>query len=462
MSCAITDINPASFHDPSGFIFTYENEIYRAIAPSYFENFSLLTKSELYKTLISKKLIVEHSEREFFLPGEYSTYKIIKPEKIPFISYPYEWCFSQLKDAALLTLIIQKEALKYGMLLKDASAYNIQFIGAKPIFIDTLSFEKYEEGKPWIAYRQFCQHFLSPLALMHYKSTELSKLSINFIDGIPLELASSLLPKRSYLNSGIASHVHIHAKIQEKITKQKKSERKIALSKKQLLNIVEHLIDTISSLKLKTNKSHWNKYASENTYSVKAKEAKSKIIFDWLLSVKPKTIFDVGCNTGDYTLQASKLCDYIVAIDSDHQCIESFYNSLSGANTKNILPLIVDLANPTPAIGWANEERKTISQRGKADVLLALAFIHHLRIRNNIPFHLIANYFSEITHHLIIEYIPKDDRMVKEMIAGREDIFADYTQGNFTSAFEKYFLIKKNHSLPDSGRMLFLMTKKIL
>lgn len=452
---------PGSFRDSSGFIFTFEEEIYLAIAPSYFENFSLFTNSGLYKFLSLQKSIVKHSETEKFLPEEYSSYKIIKPEQIPFISYPYEWSFSQLKNAALLTLAIQKEALKHGMTLKDASAYNIQFIGASPIFIDTLSFEKYEDGKPWIAYRQFCQHFLAPLALMAFKSESLSKLSQIFLDGIPLELTSTLLTKRSYLNSGIASHIHIHSKIQQKITKQKKSGKKILLTKKQLLNIVEHLIDTVSSLRLKTNKSHWNKYALENAYAVKAKEAKSKIISNWLHSIKPKTIFDFGCNTGDYALLASKFSDSIIAMDSDHQCIESFYNLLANSQTKNILPLVVDMANPTPAIGWANEERKTISQRGKADTLLALAFIHHLRISNNVPFSLIAKYFSELTQNLIIEFIPKDDSRVKQMLADREDVFADYTQENFISAFEKYFLIKEHYSLPESGRMFFLMTKKI-
>src|ERR1035441_906768 len=160
------EINSASFRDSSGFIFTYENEVYRAIAPSYFHHYDFLNSSELYSALSSKEFLLKHTEENNFLSQEFQNYKVIKPEQIPFISFPYEWCFSQLKDAALLTPKIQSDSLNHGMTLKDASAYNIQFMGAKPIFIDTLSFEKYNEGPPWQGYGEFCRLFLAPLALM--------------------------------------------------------------------------------------------------------------------------------------------------------------------------------------------------------------------------------------------------------------------------------------------------------
>src|ERR1051325_7628593 len=215
MSSGIS-IHPASFRDSSGFVFNSGNELYRAIAPSYFENFSLLNSSGLYQSLVSAGLMVSHTEEKNNLSDEFSSYKVIKPQRIPFISYPYEWCFSQLKDAALLTLNIQQQALQHGMILKDASAYNVQFIGPKAVFIDTLSFEKYENGSLWKAYGQFCRHFLAPLALMSYRSAELSKLLLNYTDGIPLELASGLLPRRAMLNSGITTHIFLHARIQKK------------------------------------------------------------------------------------------------------------------------------------------------------------------------------------------------------------------------------------------------------
>ena len=454
------EIDPGSFKDPSGFAFQHNNHIYRAIAPSYFSNYDHLMGSGLYASLIGHKYMIGHTETNNFLSPTFADYKIIKPEQIPFITYPYEWCFSELKQAALLTLSVQKLALKHGMILKDATTFNIQFSGNRPVFIDTLSFEKYNEGVPWIAYHQFCQHFLSSLTLMAYKHEGLLKLSQIFLDGIPLELSSTLLTRRSYLNSGIASHLHIHSKIRQKTTKKKKTEKKIVVSKKQLLYIVEHLEQTIKGLKIKRKKSQWNKYPLENSYSKNAKEEKSKIISIWLKSIAPETIWDMGCNTGYYSLLASAFCEHLIAMDEDHLCIESLYHSLSNSKTTNILPLVIDLANPTPAIGWENQERKSLLQRGTPHLVMALALLHHLRITNNIPLDKIAKSFSKMGTWLIIEFIPKNDIQIQEMLMNRKDIFEDYSLNSFISVFESFFEIKESMLLPDSERVLFLMKRK--
>ncbi|MFH1005059.1 MAG: class I SAM-dependent methyltransferase [Bacteroidota bacterium] len=457
-------LETSSFRDPSGFVFSHDNILYRAVAPSYFETFSALTKSGLYKSLSSKNILINHDECLNFLPSEYSSYKIIKPEKISFISYPYEWCFGQLKSAALLTLSIMHESLEYGMILKDASAYNIQFIGNKPIFIDTLSFEKYEEGTPWIAYRQFCQHFLSPLALMCYKNLSLSKLLQIHIDGIPLALTSSLLPGKTIFNSGIALHIHFHAKIQNAYQKKKSNGKgkKFHLSKKKLFAMLEHLKETISDLKLPKDNSIWKNYHSENLYSQSATKEKSKIISQWLNDIKAKTIWDIGCNTGEYSILASKFCEYLLALDSDEICIERLYHQLNKDEIKNILPLVIDITNPTPPIGWANEERKTLIQRGKPDLIMALALIHHLRITHNIPLQKIAHLFYEWAEWLIVEFIPKEDTQVQEMLMNRKDIFTDYKFDFFLSIFSKWFDIIEQNKLPDSERILCLMKRKFL
>jgi len=453
------EIDKGSFRDPSGFIFQYNNEIFRTITPSYFITYKLLHDSGLYDVLTSQEKLIAHTEVQNHLAIQFPEYKIIKPEKINFISYPYEWCFSQLKEAALLTLSIQAESLKYGMTLKDASAFNIQFLESKPIFIDTLSFEQYIEGLPWIAYRQFCQHFLAPLALMAYKEDSLSKLSQVFLDGIPIELASSLLPAHSYLNSGIASHIHLHSKIKSNIQAENKKESKTALSKNQLLNIIEHLKDTVSGLNLKAKKSQWNKYAFENSYTKNAKNEKSKIISRWLQEIQPKTIWDMGCNTGTYSLIASKYCNSLVAMDADHQSIDYLYNSIKNSKNKNILPLVIDLGNPTPSIGWETQERRTLTQRGTPSLILALAFAHHLRITCGIPFDMIAKSFSEKAAWLIVEYVPKDDIQVKEMLMIRKDIFHDFSLELFSLTFSKYYLVKDSIMIPESGRTLFLMQR---
>lgn len=454
------EINPASFRDPAGFIFKENSEIYRAIAPSYNDDFNLFIQSGLYDYLKQKRLITSHVDSKNILGSEFSDYRFVKPEQIPFISYPYEWCFSQLKSAALLTLKIQKACLKYGMTLKDASAYNIQFIGNKPIFIDTLSFEKYIEAKPWVAYKQFCQHFLAPLALMAYRSVELIKLHLNYIDGIPIKLASSLLPRRSILNSGIASHIILHSKFQKNNSEEIGSKKdNVKVSKSSLMAMLQHIEDCIVSLNSKSEKSNWTEYAINNTYSKEAVSIKEQTIIKWLEQNKVKNIYDLGCNTGNYSLLASKYGDHVLSIDSDHNCIERFY--LSTKDKNNILPLVINLSTPSPGSGWANKEHLTINQRGKADVLLALALIHHFRITNNVPFSRIAEYLADLGDRLIIEFIPKSDPMVQQMLSSRKDIFNDYTLEGFLNSFEKLFSINEKILLENNGRILFLMTKKI-
>ena len=455
-------IDSSSFRDPSGFIFSHEKEIYRAINPSYFENFSFFINSGLYSSLSAKKLIVKHSEIEKKFLEEYASHKVIKPQKIPFISYPYEWCFNQIKDAALLTLKIQKESLKHGMTLKDASAFNVQFIGSLPIFIDTLSFEKYKEGEPWIAYRQFCQHFLAPLALMAYKSIELSKLSQLFIDGISLELANTLLPKRSLANSVVLYHLHIHSKFQNATTsKNQIKKNNLSLSKKKLASIIEHLEEGIVGFSLKKKKSTWNNYNETHNYSAQAKEAKEKIISVWLKKTNPSSIFDLGCNTGEYSFIASPYANTVLSMDSDPSCIESLYKN-SSQKGLNILPLVVDLTNPTPSIGWNNKERKSIPERGKADMLLALALVHHLRISNNTPFSQIAEFFSEWGNNLIVEFIPKEDSQIQRILSNREDIFNNLNFDSFIKQFETIFELTEKQPIPDSNRILCLFKKKSL
>ena len=188
-----------SFRDPSGFVYERDGVLYRRVHRSYAAHYDRLMDSGLYAALVGDGLLVPHEEVG---PrgGEQDPYATLRPERVAFVSYPYEWCFSQLKDAALTTLRIQERALGFDMTLKDASAYNIQFHRGRPVLIDTLSFECYEEGVPWVGYRQLCQHFLAPLALMAHRDVRLGGLLRLHLDGIPLDLASTLLPARTRLD----------------------------------------------------------------------------------------------------------------------------------------------------------------------------------------------------------------------------------------------------------------------
>lgn len=449
---------PGSFRDPSGFLFWQDGNIYRQINTYYKENYDFLMNSGLYDALKAEGLLIEHKETHLKPPDPKPAYKIIKPKLIPFLSYPYEWCFSQLKDAALLLLKIQKKALEFGMTLKDSSAYNIQFINSKPIFIDTLSFENYIQGRPWVAYRQFCQHFLGPLSLMSYKDARLNQLLRIYMDGIPLDLASSLLPFRSRLNFSLLSHLLLHAKSQQHFAKKSVSISRYKLSRHALLAILDNLESVIKKMKWRPTKTEWADYYYEDiNYSKAAFLDKQKIVAKFLDKIKPKAVWDLGANTGVFSRLASKRGIPTISFDLDPVAVEKNYLKCVKEKETHLLPLVVDLKNPSPAIGWANKERLSLKDRGPADTAFALALVHHLAISNNLPFSKIAEFFRSICNWLIIEFIPKNDSNVKRLLKSREDIFFDYNQKSLEAEFSKFFSICDSVKIKDSERVLYLM-----
>ena len=448
----------SSFRDPSGFLFYKNNLIYRQVNISYKENYDHLMESGLYKILINKKLLIPHREVDASSLSDRKSYKTIKPELIPFISYPYEWSFSQLKNAALTAIKIQKYSLDFGMSLKDCSAYNIQFFNGKPIFIDTLSFEKFEPNKPWIAYRQFCQHFLAPLALMSCKDIRLNQLFKIYIDGIPLDLASSLLPIKTYFKFFLLTHIHLHAKSQKHFSKKPIKISKHKMGHQSLLGLIDNLESAITKLKWQPRNTEWAKYYEIDNYSLNAHKNKNYIVTDFINKINPKNVWDLGANTGTFSRISSEKGIMTVSIDSDPAAVEKNYLKCVEKNEANILPLLLDITNPSPGIGWQNQERLSLLGRGSADTVLALALIHHLAISNNLPFDKIATFFSKICKSLIIEFIPKSDSQIQKLLFTREDIFTYYTEEIFRKEFEKYFKIKNVSNIKESQRKLYLMT----
>jgi len=452
----------ASFRDPNGFLFCKDGTVYRQVNIRYKENYDYLMKSGLYKELTKKNLLVPHKEENTKPVLSNNAYKIIKPQQIPFISYPYEWCFSQLKAAAITTLKIQKIALKFEMSLKDASAYNIQFLGHRPIFIDTLSFEKYSESKPWIAYRQFCQHFLAPLALMAHKDIKLNQLLRIHIDGIPLDLVSRLLPIRTWCTPSLLLHVHLHAKSQKHFAKKisKKDSVKTKFTLHSFLALIDNLESSIRKLEWKPGDTEWKDYYKGDSYKSTSFRYKQKIVLGFLDKIKPRTVWDLGANTGIFSRIAKNKRALTVSFDVDPACVEINYRLALKNKETNILPLLIDLTNPSPGIGWENSERNSFMKRGPADTIFALALIHHLAISNNLPFDKIAKFFRKICNSLIIEFIPKTDAKVKRLLSMREDIFSEYTQRNFEEEFSKYFKIQASAKIKSSERILYLMKKR--
>ena len=455
---------PASFRDPSGFLFSRGGVLYRQINKAYEREYARLMESGLYEKLVKVGLLIPHVELETSLiesdAAGATAHKVIQPEHVAFISYPYEWSFSQLKDAALATLSIQKRALKSGMSLKDASAYNIQFVRGKATLIDTLSFEIYKEGEPWVAYRQFCQHFLAPLALMALKDVRLNQLLRVYIDGVPLDLASGLLPAKTRLNFGLLTHIHLHAGAQKKYSGQEVKAGSGTMNKQAMVGLIENLEATIKKLSWSPEGTEWGNYYDITNYSDAAFQHKKELVRDWSMRVRPALAWDLGANNGVFSRVVSETGSYVVSFDVDPAAVEQNHRQVKSEKSENLLPLLLDLTNPSPAIGWANRERESFGSRGPVDLVLALAVIHHLAISNNVPLPQLADFFAETGKWLVIEFVPKEDSQVKKLLASREDIFPSYTRDGFESAFKEKFIFHEAVNVHESERVLYLMETK--
>jgi ribosomal protein L11 methylase PrmA len=470
----------SSFRDPSGSLFTENGILYRQINQPGFEDYFSLIDSGLYQSLVDENLIIPHEEISDYDHNSPPNEIIIKPESIAFISYPYEWSFSQLKNAALSTLKIQKIALSKGMSLKDCSAYNIQFHHGKPTLIDTLSFERYQEGEPWAAYRQFCQHFFAPLALMAYTDIRLNQLQRVYIDGVPLDLASKLLPRKTSLNFSLNIHIHLHAKSQERYSS-KEINRAGQMSKPiqehQLLGLLESLESGVKKLNWKDGNTSWADYEEFHNYSAGGMNDKVNLVSDYITRTQASMVWDLGANIGKFSRLASQQKMYTIAFDFDPGAVELNYQQTIQESDPLLLPLIVDLTNPSPDLGWAHEERQSLMQRGPVDTVLALALIHHLAIGNNVPLPKLANFFHRICKCLIIEFVPKSDPQVARLLHVRRDIFSEYNQDHFVNElrrdifseynqdhfvneFGKYFEIISQGEISDSQRVIFLMRNR--
>lgn len=467
-----------SLRDPSGCVFTVGETIYRALAEAYEPSYEMLMQSGLYTQLVSEELLIPHVEVDDNLEivtranniknasrtasqDNWLRQRIIKPERVAFISYPYEWCFGQLKEAAIATLKVQRICLQYGMSLKDASAYNVQFHKGRALLLDTGSFEPYPQDKPWIAYSQFVRHFLAPLVLMAKCSPEMNKLLLSCTDGLPIELVCDMLPWHTWLNPSLVAHLMGNKMARQASQKKNaRSEAGVVLPKSHLLALLDDLENTIEKLNVKAKRSTWSHYYQDNSYSDDSAKHKEDTVCAFIDNINPKSVWDMGANNGYF----SKLCAdkgiSTISMDADIRCVEDNYNKAADVRQKNLLPLFLDLTVPTPSAGWSNKERLGLAARGPADLMLALALVHHLAIAQNIPLKEIAAYFAQLGKNLIIEFVPKSDVQVQRMLALREDIFDKYDERSFEEYFSRYFVIEEKQKLVGCNRVMYRMRTK--
>ncbi|MFW5499862.1 MULTISPECIES: hypothetical protein [unclassified Maridesulfovibrio] len=451
-----------SFRDRSGYVFYDGDKVVRTIEHSYKEDWEHIIKSNFLEEAVRNQEIVGFNERK---PIE-GSWKSLNVEPIPFISYPYEWSFSQLKDAAILTLKLQLSALERGIILKDASAYNIQYIGSKPIFIDLLSFELLNEAKTWQAYGQFCSHFFAPLVIGSKTDVRLLQLSRQWIDGVPLDIACKMIPWKARFSPSILMHIILHAFMQNKYAdprsfKDKKDVKKMSMQK--LVDIVTSLACAVNKCVLPKQKTEWVDYYNDTNYSNKGAKAKLEIVENVAQKHKGKLAIDLGANTGRFSRPLAPYFETVISADIDPMAVDAHYRFLKQNGPKNILPLVLDLSSPSPSLGWASTERASFANRCSADFLMALALCHHLFFTVGVPFKQISSYFAKLLKKggiLVCEFIPKDDSQVQRMLSSRDDIFDDYTKDSFDQAFKDAGLIETYvFELPGSMRTLHVFSK---
>jgi hypothetical protein len=454
-----TNKHPSSFRDPSGYVFLENGEIYRRINSSYFQIFSKLTETGLYDNLVRKGWLIGHEQTR-----KEKDFLIVKPEQLGFITYPYEWCFSQIQDAALLTLHIHRKALEYGMILKDATAFNVQLHKGKPVFIDTLSFDHYNDGDPWRAYGQFCRHFLAPLLLMRHISPDLNKLQLSFLDGLPLETASKMLPLKTHFSPFIKANIHMHAKALKKHKDSFETKKNAQIPLRTHKNIIQSMINYISSLSLK-RETEWGDYYSITNYDEQSFKFKENVVKRLIEKYRLAKIWDIGGNNGHFSRLIQDNCNMIICTDIDPVAVDENYKMTQKSTNKNIIPLIIDYTNPSPGVGFANKERPTFYQRIKeqdVDCVLVLALIHHLCISANCTFEMLAESFCLTCKKLLIEFIPPDDSWADKLLQSKREarsLFDYYNKHEFESVFSKFYEFVEVLDVPNSKRSLYLMER---
>ncbi len=449
-----------SFRDPAGFVYRDRGDLLRQVNLVYKEHYDQLMVGGLYQDLVAAGLLLPHEEIDCSPRQPSVAYKVIRPETIDFISYPYEWSFTQLKDAALAALEIQRRSLAHGMTLKDCMRYNLQFHRGRPVLIDTLSFEVNRDGEPWTGYRQFCEHFLAPLALESLTDYRLGQLCRTNIDGVPLDLAARLLPWRSRLRFGLGVHIHLHAAMQRSHAGEAgPSSQARRLNRQALLALVDNLESTVKKLRWTPAGRGWDGYYNDLSYTPEEFDQKSRLVTEFLKRAGAASAWDLGANTGHFSRIAAGLGLSTVSFDYDPACIERTYLGVREKQETRLLPLVLDLFNPSPPSGWFNQERSSVFDRGSRDLVMALALVHHLAFTGHQPLENLATFFSGLSPWLIIEFVPETDPQSRLLLARRRGQHHRYDRDHFEECFGKYFTLIVSEPVSQSGRVLYLMRR---
>jgi ribosomal protein L11 methylase PrmA len=452
-----------SFRDPAGHVFDNGNTILRTITQTKVDEFLQLQGQGVYERLAKRGQMVSSEDvtdnhADMVVDN---VQRVLRHERLKYISYPYEWSFNQLKDAAILTLDLQIDLLENeNAVLSDNTAYNVQFDGYRAVFIDVLSLEPYVEGRPWIGYGQFCQQFLNPLVMTAVLGVDFRHWYRGNVEGIATVDLARMLKARHLLSPGILTHVYMHAKALENAARKSGDAdatppAQVALSKQKHLALLKYMRAFVNTLSVKSQDTVWGEYEHTNTYDQSEAGQKHQFVAEFVEKTKPELLMDLGCNAGEYSLLSLKSgAENVVGFDFDSNAVDVAYGRAK-AGKLNFLPLQLDAFNPSPSQGWCQNERDGFESRAKADAMIALAFIHHLAIAKNAPMDQMIDWLTGIAPAGVIEFVPKTDPTALCMLKGREDIFADYDEETFTKVLSRKAQIVTQKRVTSHGRVLF-------
>jgi hypothetical protein len=453
-----------SFRDPFSRVFIDDDAIWRGLSAEALADFDALAASTFFTAAVERGDIVatERVADVAPVPGEWAA--VLRHARIDVLSYPYEWSFEMLRDAARLQLALTRQALAESLITKDASAYNVQFVGSKPVFIDVGSFERLRPGEPWAGYRQFCELYLNPLYVQALRDVPFQPLLRGRLDGIPPGVAAAIIGSAGHFRKGVFTHVRLHARAERKYADADR-ERDVraelkragfgsALIDAQLRNL-ERAVDRLS---WKQQDSTWSGYGDRGHYTDGDLDAKSTFVANAVAADgPPKVVLDLGANDGHFSrIAVDSGAASAIAVDSDHLVVDRLYRQLRERGEQRILPLVVDLADPSPAIGWRTGERMSFAQRMRPDLVLCLAVVHHLALTNNVPLDEIGAFLADFGAPVVVEFPHRDDVMTTRLLARkRPGLFDAYHVGNWERALEQRFVIDDRQALPSGTRTIY-------
>jgi hypothetical protein len=457
-------VDTGSFRDRDGRIYRYGDRIIRGVSKTALAEFKKLESTAFYSKSLEKGSIIGSDlldSGNVDLPSEVMQQwaGFIEHRLIPVISYPYEWTFGMLRDAALLQLELLEAAIEEGMTLKDATPYNIQFDAGKPVFIDIASFETLPAGAPWTGYRQFCEMFLFPLMLQAYRGIHFQPLMRSCIDGINVQTAAKLFGLRDRMRSGVLTHVWLQAKLDSRYGNTQKNVRsdlkKAGFNQAMILANVRKLAKLIRKLNWQGEGSEWGGYEAFHNYSESDHQLKESFIDQSVAGSNADIIWDIGCNTGQFSKVAARHASHVLAMDLDHFAVERLYRETRGTGLTNILPLVQNITDPSPNWGWRNRERVDLKKRARPDMVLCLALIHHVVITANVPMEEFVNWLAGLSDQLVIEYVSRSDDKVKTLLRNKEDRYSDYSREELENKLAKYFRIVRQQEMESGNRTLY-------